>query len=157
VRYFNAYGPGQRPAYVVSRTVHRALNGRPLLVYDGGRQTRCFTYVADAVAGTVLAADRAEAVGQAFNLGSTQETTVAEIVNLVAKLTGYDGPIVPIDTGAALGTAYEDLPRRVPRTDKARTLLGWEPTVSLRDGLTRTVEWAAAHPGWLALPDQGAG
>jgi UDP-glucose 4-epimerase len=157
VRYFNAYGPGQRPAYVVSRTVHRALNGRPLLVYDGGRQTRCFTYVADAVAGTMLAADRAEAVGQAFNLGSTQETTVAEIVDLVAKLTGYDGPIVPIDTGAALGSAYEDLPRRVPRTSKARALLGWEPTVSLRDGLARTVEWAAANPWWLALPDQGAG
>jgi nucleoside-diphosphate-sugar epimerase len=55
VRYFNVYGPRQRPAYVVSRSVHRALNGRPLVIYDEGRQTRCFTFVQDAVEGTLLA------------------------------------------------------------------------------------------------------
>ncbi|MEO6702512.1 MAG: NAD-dependent epimerase/dehydratase family protein, partial [Jatrophihabitantaceae bacterium] len=90
VRYFNVYGPGQRPAYVVSRSVHRALNGHPPVIYDQGRQTRCFTYVADAVEGTLRAAAAIESEGQAFNLGSMQETTVGEVVGLVSKLTGLD-------------------------------------------------------------------
>lgn len=155
VRYFNVYGPGQRPAYLVSRSVHRALNGRPPVVYDQGRQTRCFTYVSDAVEGTVLAADRPEAVGNAFNIGSTQESTIREVVALVAELTGY-GETVPVDTAQALGPAYEDLQRRVPHTGKAQRLLGWKCTVPLRDGLVRTIEWARANPWWLALPDSGA-
>ncbi|GAT67118.1 epimerase [Planomonospora sphaerica] len=155
VRYFNVYGPRQRPAYIVSRSVHRALNGLPPVVYDRGRQSRCFTYVADAVEGTLLAAARPEAVGRAFNLGSTRETSVAEVVALIAELTGA-GPALPVDTAERLGPAYEDLPRRVPDTARARTLLGWECVTPLRDGLVETIEWARANPWWLALPDSGA-
>ena len=55
VRYFNVYGPRQAPIYVISRAVHRVLNGEPPILYDGGSQTRCFTYVDDAVEGTVAA------------------------------------------------------------------------------------------------------
>ena len=88
VRYFNVYGPRQRPAFVISRSVHRALNGIPPVVYDGGAQTRCFTYVDDAVDGTVRAAAKPGAAGDVFNIGSTTEITVAEAVGLIAELTG---------------------------------------------------------------------
>ncbi|WP_326695944.1 NAD-dependent epimerase/dehydratase family protein [Streptomyces sp. NBC_01754] len=156
VRYFNVYGPRQRPAYVVSRSVHRALNGRPLVVYDGGRQTRCFTFVDDAVTGTIRAADEPAASGEVFNIGSMAETSVGTVVGLVAELTGTTS-VVDVDTTAALGESYEDLGRRVPDNAKAARVLGWRPETSLRDGLVRTIEWARASDWWLALPDSGAG
>jgi nucleoside-diphosphate-sugar epimerase len=156
VRYFNVYGPGQRPAYVVSRSIHRALNGHPPVVYDHGGQTRCFTYVADAVRGTMLAGSSDAANGKAFNLGSTRESTVGEVIELVTKLTGLGDPALEVDTSAALGPAYQDLARRVPDTTRAREVLGWTCETDLADGLAMTIDWARAHPGWLALPDTGA-
>ncbi|MBY8875618.1 NAD-dependent epimerase/dehydratase family protein [Micromonospora sp. PLK6-60] len=155
VRYFNVYGPRQRPAYVVSRSVHRALNGRPVVVYDQGRQTRCFTYIDDAVAGTLAAATVPAAVGESFNIGSMVENTVGELVELVGEFTGSTA-VAPVDTQASLGSRYEDLPRRIPDTTKARTLLDWKCEVPLRTGLERTVRWARENPWWLALPDTGA-
>lgn len=155
VRYFNVYGPHQRPAYVVSRSVHRALNGRPLVVYDQGRQTRCFTFVDDAVAGTIRAADEAAATGEVFNIGSMVETTVGSAVRLVAELTGT-ASVVDVDTATVLGKTYEDLRRRVPDNAKAGRILGWRPETPLRDGLIKTIEWARASDWWLALPDSGA-
>jgi dTDP-alpha-D-glucuronic acid decarboxylase len=156
VRYFNVYGPRQRPAYAVSRSVHRALNGLPPIVYDQGGQTRCFTYVADIVEGTVLAGDNPTATGEVFNLGSMHETTIAEATRLIVELSGLNTPAVGVDTARTLGPAYEDLPRRIPDSTKARKLLGWTADTPLRDGLRRTIEWARANPWWLALPDSGA-
>jgi UDP-glucose 4-epimerase len=156
VRYFNAYGPRQRPGFVVSRSVHRALNGQPLVVYDDGKQTRCFTYVADAIEGTLLAASSQAATGQAFNIGSMVETTIGEVVELVAELTGADVEITSVDTSAKLGRSYQDLQRRIPDNNKARTLLGWTCGTSLRDGLMRTIEWARENQWWLTQPDSGA-
>lgn len=155
VRYFNVYGPRQRPAYVVSRSVHRALNGKPLVVYDKGRQTRCFTFIDDAVEGTLRAAEHPGAVGEAFNIGSMVETTVGEVVRLIGELTGI-GSIVDVDTAEKLGASYEDLMRRVPDNAKAGRILGWRPETSLRDGLIKTIEWARASDWWLNLSDNGA-
>lgn len=155
VRYFNVYGPHQRPAYVVSRSIHRALNGRQMVVYDAGRQTRCFTYIDDAVDGTILAGTSPAADGESFNLGSSTETTIAEVVRLIGELTG--APVAPsqVDTATRLGPKYEDLDRRVPDTAKARRVLGWTPETSLRDGLERTIDWARRTPSWLGLADSG--
>ncbi|TDC40381.1 NAD-dependent epimerase/dehydratase family protein [Micromonospora sp. 15K316] len=156
VRYFNVYGPRQRPAYVISRSVHRALNGRPPIVYDDGHQTRSFTYVADAVEGTILAGASEQTVGEAINLGSMRETSVAEAVTLVNAVAGADGGATKVDTAEQLGAGYQDLRRRVPDASRARLLLGWSAETELREGLTRTVAWARANPWWLALSDSGA-
>ena len=156
VRYFNVYGPRQRPAFVISRTVHRALNGIPPVVYDGGAQTRCFTYIDDAVDGTMRAADSPAATGEVFNIGSGTETTVAEAIELIAELTGFGPGVTPVDTAEQLSASYEDLPRRVPDTAKARALLGWTCGTPLRAGLAKTIGWAIDSPWWLALPDSGA-
>ncbi|WP_036553848.1 NAD(P)-dependent oxidoreductase [Nocardiopsis sp. CNT312] len=156
VRYFNAFGPGQRPAYLVSRLVHRALNGRPLTVYDKGHQTRCLTYVGDAVEATVLAGTAGSAVGEAFNVGSRHESTVAEVAELIGALVEGDVPVLHVDTGTSLGASYEDLGRRIPDTGKALRLLGWECRTPLREGLAKTIAWARSTPSWLALRDTGA-
>jgi dTDP-alpha-D-glucuronic acid decarboxylase len=155
VRYFNVYGPRQRPAYAISRSVHRALNGRALVVYDQGKQTRSFTFVDDAVAGTLLAARSPDAVGEIFNLGNMVETTVGEVVELVAKLTGSSS-IVEVDTRERLGSSYEDLMRRVPDSTKARDVLNWRCETQLEDGLAKTIDWARANQWWLDLADSGA-
>jgi nucleoside-diphosphate-sugar epimerase len=156
VRYFNVYGPRQRPAFVVSRSVHRALNGRPLVQYDDGAQTRCFTYVEDVVRATVVAAANPKADGECFNVGSSVETTVGQVISLVAELAGGSTEIVPISTKDRIGARYQDLSRRVPETTKIRDVLGWWCGTQLRDGLARTIEWARANPWWLARPDEGS-
>jgi len=156
VRYFNAYGPRQRPGFVVSRSVHRALNGKPVVVYDDGLQTRCFTFIDDAIAGTLLAADDPASVGEAFNIGSMTETTIGDAAELIVKLAGPETELHHVDTGVRLGQSYEDLSRRIPDNTKARTILGWTCETSLEDGLARTIEWARQSKWWLALQDSGA-
>ncbi|HEY0454028.1 NAD-dependent epimerase/dehydratase family protein [Actinophytocola sp.] len=156
VRYFNAYGPRQRPGFVVSRSIHRALNGKPVVVYDEGRQTRCFTFIEDAIEGTIKAADSTVANGEAFNIGSMVETTIGDAARLIAKLAGPDVELSDVDTGKALGKSYEDLARRVPDNSKAGRLLGWSPGTTLEDGLAKTIEWARQSDWWLAMPDSGA-
>ncbi|MFD9737231.1 NAD-dependent epimerase/dehydratase family protein [Umezawaea sp. NPDC059074] len=162
LRYFNVYGPRQRPAYVLSRALHRALLGLPPLIYDDGTQTRCFTFVDDAVAGTVLAGRDDASDGRCFNIGSDVETSVAEAVRLVARLAGADRTLT-VPARATLGAAYEDIPRRVPDTSRARDVLGWLCAVPLEEGVRRTVEWARRNRWWVdqavadgALPAEGA-
>lgn len=150
VRYFNVYGPWQRPAYVVSRSIHRALRGRAPELYDSGRQTRCFTYVDDAVSATIQAANSGKAAGECFNIGSSMEITVAEVISLICELTGVPMP-APVDTASRLGCRYQDISRRVPDVSKARDLLGIACLTPLRQGLSRTIEWARQTPAWLSL------
>jgi dTDP-alpha-D-glucuronic acid decarboxylase len=154
VRYFNVYGPRQSPIFVVSQTVHRILNERQPLLYDSGGQTRCFTYVDDAIAGTLLAADSAEAVGEAFNIGSMTETTVGEVVDLAIKIANVDSVSGPehVDTAAQYGGRYEDIPRRMPDSTKAQRELGWRLRVDVEEGIRRTIDWARANPWYLTGP-----
>jgi nucleoside-diphosphate-sugar epimerase len=152
VRYFNAYGPRQAPIYVVSQSVHRVLNGEPPLVYDDGRQTRCFTYVGDAIDGTVRAARHPEAVGEAFNIGSPIESTVREVIDAVLAEAGSDLEPRGLESTTHYGETYEDIPRRIPGVAKADRILGWRVTTDLPSGIRRTIDWARAHPAWLATP-----
>lgn len=151
VRFFNAYGPRQAPIFVVSRAIHRALHGLPPVVYDGGAQTRCFTFVADAIEGTVAAARTPGAAGEVFNLGNTTEISVAEATRIVLDEVGLDVEPEDFSTGRGFGDRYQDIDRRVPSAAKARDLLGWEAHTDLRSGVRATVEWARGHPAWLAM------
>ncbi|MEI8083910.1 MAG: GDP-mannose 4,6-dehydratase, partial [Actinomycetes bacterium] len=151
VRYFNVYGPRQTPIFVVSQSIHRILNGRAPLLYDSGDQTRCFTYVDDAVAGTLLAADSAAAIGEAFNIGSMTETSMRDVVDLAIKIASVDAvsEAEVVDTAAQFGGRYEDIPRRIPDSTKAQRELGWRLRVDVQEGIRRTVEWARANPWYL--------
>ncbi|MDP9452365.1 MAG: SDR family oxidoreductase [Actinomycetota bacterium] len=137
-RIFNTFGERMRPGdgRVVSNFLVQALRGEPLTVYGEGEQTRSFCYVADQVAGLLTLLD-ADHVGP-VNVGNPEEHTVAELARIVLEVTGSSSSLVfaplPVD----------DPSQRRPDITLARQLLGWEPTVALRDGLTRTARWLAA-------------
>ncbi|WP_019030512.1 NAD-dependent epimerase/dehydratase family protein [Salinispora arenicola] len=157
LRYFNVYGPRQRPAYVLSRSIVRMLRGEPAVVYDDGRQTRCFTWVDEAVEATLSAAGLPRAVGECFNIGSGVETTIGEAIRMVGSVAGAPGPALTVPTGAGPGAHYQDIPRRLPDCGKAAALLGWRARMPLLEGLGRTVEWARRNPWWTAQADDGLG
>jgi UDP-glucose 4-epimerase len=144
VRYFNAYGPrldARGYGSVIARFITQALRGEPLEVYDDGEQTRCFTYVADTVEGTIRAATVREAAGQVFNIGSNRETSVNELARLIRRLTGSHSEVVHVPYASAYGPNFEETRRRVPDVTQAREVLGFETQVSLEEGLRRTLEW----------------
>jgi UDP-glucose 4-epimerase len=144
VRYFNSYGPRVNEAgygSVIANFVRQALTGQPLTVHGSGEQTRCFTYVEDTVRGTLLAGERPEALGEAFNIGNEEEITILELAHLVRELCNSNSDIVCIPYRDYYGQSYEDTPRRRPDLTKSRTVLGYHPQVSLRDGLRRTIAW----------------
>ncbi len=144
VRYFNAYGPRLDPrgyGSVIAMFVTQALARQPLTVHGQGRQTRCFTYVQDTVQGTALAAQRPEALGQAFNIGHSGEISILELAKLVQRLTRSDAGIILTPYEHVYGAGFEDTERRVPNIGKARDLLGFCAEVTLEQGLQRTIAW----------------
>jgi UDP-glucose 4-epimerase len=112
-----------------------------MTIYDDGVQTRCFTYVADTIEGTMKAATVQEAVGQVFNIGSDRETSINELAQLIQKLTGSTSEIVHMPYETAYGPSFEETRRRVPNASRAREVLGFEASTSLEDGLQRTLDW----------------
>jgi UDP-glucuronate decarboxylase len=143
LRVFNTFGPRIRPGNlygrVIPRFIDQALHGDPLTVFGDGTQTRSFTYVTDMVEGLLMAAWVAEASGEVINLGSHVETRIVDLARMVLGLTGSESEIefhpLPVD----------DPKRRCPNVGKAKRLLGWEPKVSLEDGLKRTISWFSSR------------
>jgi len=151
-RPFNIYGPRQRPAFVVPITIHRILQGLPPVIYGDGKQTRCFTFVADLIDGLLRCLDAPAAVGQTFNLGNPKERTIDETMRLILSACG--SPLEPThaDPVSVFGPGFEEIPRRVPEVSKARRLLEWTPRTELPEGLAATVAWARSHPEWGRRP-----
>ncbi|MFZ5595907.1 MAG: NAD-dependent epimerase/dehydratase family protein [Bacillota bacterium] len=141
-RYFNLYGPRQRADLLIPAQIRRALAGEEMLVYDGGNQTRCFTFIDDAVLGTLAAAFTPAAAGSAFNIGSMVETTVGDVTRLVGEIAGGGRyRIKGIQTEDLYGGCYQDIPRRAPDAGRAEEILNWRATTILREGLKKTVDW----------------
>ncbi len=138
-RIFNTYGPRMRldDGRVVPNFVRQALQGDPLTVYDGGRRTRSFCYVSDLVAGLVslLMSDEVEPV----NLGNPDEMTILEFAHKVLAATDSQSEILFVHPEDE--RTKDDPMVRQPDISRARQVLGWEPVVSLEEGLARTVEW----------------
>lgn len=149
IRFFNVYGPRQNPIFVVSQSVYKVLNNQRPLLYDGGMMTRCFTYVDDAVRGTIMAATSPKGIGEIFNIGNDKETTMKEAVELVIKHSGKNIEWEALDTRKHYGKVYEDIGRRVPSVKKAKDILGWQVEIPHSEGIRRTVEWAKENPWWL--------
>ncbi|MEA3218742.1 MAG: UDP-glucose 4-epimerase [Acidimicrobiia bacterium] len=144
VRYFNSYGPRIHPGgygSVVASFLGRAVAGEPLVVYGDGTQSRCFTYVDDTVSGTFLAGTRKEAIATVVNLGNPVETTINELAERVLTLVGSDAGIRYVGYEQFYGRSFADTKRRVPDVSRARELLGWQTSVDLEEGLSRTLEW----------------
>ena len=137
VRIFNTYGPNM-DAYdgrVVSTFVRQALKGESFTIFGDGTQTRSFCYIDDLVRG-IMAMGASSNKGP-INLGNPNENTLLELASMVTKVVGGPGEIV-----------YRELPqddpkRRKPDIFRARSVLGWEPKVSLEEGIRRTADWMA--------------
>ena len=140
VRIFNTYGPRMRAhdGRAIPTFVRQALAGEPLTVFGDGSQTRSFCYVDDLIRGLYLLATSEEHLP--VNLGNPDEFTLMELANAVLKLTGSQSPIVfealPVD----------DPQVRQPDITRARQVLGWEPEVSLEDGLGRLLAAVSRSP-----------
>jgi UDP-glucose 4-epimerase len=145
VRYFNVYGPRLDKVDVgrlFTIFMGQLLRGADLTVIGDGAQTRCFTYVTDAVAATVAAGLNRAADGQVINIGVDHETSVLEFAKLMIELYGPGKSRVKfVSQEQVYGNSYEDIPRRVPDNSKMRTLLGVEPKISLREGTRLAMEW----------------
>ena len=137
VRLFNTYGPRMHPhdGRVVSNFIVSALQDRPLPVYGDGSQTRSFCYVDDLIDGLVAMMNSPEDVIGPINLGNPGEFTIAELAELVLQQ-------IPSTAGIEhLPLPTDDPIRRQPDITRAKETLGWQPTIPLSDGLTRTIEY----------------
>ena len=137
VRIFNTYGPNMAPndGRVVSNFIIQALKGERITVYGDGRQTRCFCYVDDMVEALIRMMNNSKGFAGPVNLGNPVEMTVAELAEKIIRLT---------DSSSSL--EYRELPqddptRRKPDISLAKKMLGWEPKVSLEDGLKETISY----------------
>jgi UDP-glucose 4-epimerase len=145
-RLFNTVGPRQSGRYgmVIPRFVSAALDGQPLPVHGDGQQSRSFLHVHDAVAGILALADCPAAVGQVFNIGSSEEITVHALADRVLEhvtAIGMDGgEIALVPYAEAYAEGFEDIRRRVADTTKINALVGWRPRHSLDDILSDVIK-----------------
>lgn len=147
-RLFNTIGPRQTGRYgmVVPRFVDQALTGARLTVYGDGQQSRCFCDIQDVLAAIIGLAESDEAVGEVFNIGSTEELKVIDLAKRVLEIAGRESHdqdpehflrFVPYEE--AYETEFEDLLRRVPDISKIKNTIGWEPKIPLEDSLRKIV------------------
>ncbi len=140
-RIFNSYGPRLREdglyGRALSRFILQALTNQPITCYGDGKQTRSFCYITDTVTGLILLTANAKAKGEVVNIGNVKEVTILELAQKIKTVTKTKSEIqfhpLPKD----------DPKRRCPDTRKLESLVCWGPSVSLGDGLERTVKWFA--------------
>ncbi len=134
-RLFNTVGPRQTGQYgmVVPRFVDAALRNEPIEVHGDGTQSRCFGHVTDVVDGLTAALESQACFGQVINIGSDAEVTINELAEKAISLTGSTSTVRYVPYEEAYGEGFEDMQRRVPSLEKAKRLLGYQPTRSLVD------------------------
>ncbi len=141
VRYFTVYGPAGRPDMSIFRFIYKIKKGEPIEIYGDGTQSRDFTYVDDIAEGTVRAL---KPLGyEIINLGGNHPYKLLEVVELIEKYLGRKAEIVFKEFHKAdLKATWADI-------TKAKNLLGWEPKISLEEGIKRTVEWFEENWDWV--------
>ena len=144
LRYFNIFGPRQNPnspySAVIPRFISAGLNGHPPTINGDGEQSRDFTYVENAVHANLLACHAGSAAGTIFNIGCGEQTSINQLAALIGELMELD--IKPVYAPPRVGDV------RHSRADirKAQRLLGYQPCVSLKAGLRKTIDWFRHNP-----------
>ena len=147
VRLFNTVGPRQTGRYgmVIPRFIEQALLGEALTVFGDGNQSRCFLHVQDAVEAIISLANCPEAIGEVFNIGSTEEVTIHDLARMILAITGRSNSamhphidnqqlvFIPYDQAYSVG--FEDMKKRVPDVTKIRAYTGWSAKMRLEDTL----------------------
>jgi len=135
VRLFNTVGPRQTGQYgmVVPRFVHAAMKNESIEVHGDGSQSRCFGHVLDVIEGLTKMLEDPNCFGQVLNLGSDEEVTIKQLAERAIELTGSKSELRYVPYDVAYGDGFEDMQRRVPSLEKARRLIGYQPTRTLND------------------------
>ena len=139
-RIFNTYGPRMHPqdGRVVSNFIMQALAGEPITIYGDGSQTRSFCFVDDLIEGLIRLMETPDEVTGPMNIGNPVEMTIKELAEAVIELTGSSSKLVH------KALPQDDPIQRQPDIGFARSALGWEPQVTLRDGLSKTISYFRA-------------
>jgi len=137
LRYFTVYGPRQRPDMAICRWVKAILRGDPITIYGDGSQTRDFTYVMDAVEGTVKAGLAGGIEGEVFNIGSGVRVSINDLVKMLIEICGVDDVKIKHEPPKA-----GDVKDTHASIAKASRLLGYRPKVDIREGLKLFVSWS---------------
>ncbi|MGB3695513.1 MAG: NAD-dependent epimerase/dehydratase family protein [Spirulinaceae cyanobacterium] len=135
LRYFTVYGPRQRPDMAFHKFLKAVLADEAIPIYGDGQQTRDFTFISDAIAANLAAAEAPEAVGEVFNVGGGSRVVLADVLNTMEQIVGK--PIERNHIAKAMGDARHTS----ADVSKAKKLLGYNPQVSLSEGLAREWEW----------------
>jgi len=143
VRLFNTIGARQTGEYgmVVPTLVKQALLGHPLTVFGDGSQSRCFANVKDVVGAMISLAERPQAVGQAYNIGTNEVVTINDLARKIKELCGSKSEIQYIPYEKAFETGFEDMYRRVPDLTKVREAIGYEPKIALEQSIREIIEY----------------
>lgn len=141
IRLFNTVGPRQTGQYgmVVPNFIKAALQNQPIPIHGDGSQSRCFGHVLDVVEGLAKAIETPDCFGQVMNLGNSEEVTIKELAERVVAATGSTSKIDYIPYEVAYGEGFEDMQRRVPNLEKAKRLIGYQPTRTLDNIITDVV------------------
>jgi len=133
VRFFNTVGPRQVGHYgmVVPRFIEAALKNQPLSIYGSGEQIRCFCHISDVIRALLLVIDSDQAVGEVFNIGNNQQSSINQLADRVISLLGSKSKIDRISYKDAYPQGFEDMQRRVPDISKIKRVLGWSPQLDL--------------------------
>lgn len=142
VRLFNTVGPRQTGQYgmVIPRFVSQALKNEPITIYGDGTQSRCFGHVADIIGGISGLMNHTDSVGQVFNIGNDEETSILQLAQRVLDLTGSKSELKIIPFSEAYPAGFEDMQRRIPDLTKIRNTIGYEPTRNLDAILTDVIQ-----------------
>ncbi|HOJ18162.1 MAG TPA: NAD-dependent epimerase/dehydratase family protein [Ignavibacteriaceae bacterium] len=139
VRYSNVYGYGQSPRNpycgVLGKFVHNALTGAPLKVFGDGEQTRDYTFIEDALTATILAAVHPKGLGETYNIGTSVETSVNKLVDLIGAM-GISSSVEYVPE-----RDIDNIRRRVISVSKIQKELGWYPGYNINKGLDETIKW----------------
>lgn len=139
VRYSNVYGYGQTPKNpycgVLGKFVHNALDNKPLVIFGDGEQTRDYTFITDAIEATILAAIHPMAVGEVFNIGTSTETSVNKLAEIIEEI------IPEISINYLSERDIDNVRRRSIDIEKIHQKLGWTPKINIRSGISKTIEW----------------
>jgi UDP-glucose 4-epimerase len=142
-RLFNTVGPRQTGRYgmVIPNFVTQALQDKEITVYGDGSQSRCFTHVSDVIGALMKIVEHTDAVGEVYNIGSTQEITILQLAEKIKELTGSKSNIVFVPYDQAYEEGFEDMMRRVPDISKINRLIGYEPKIPLDETLKSVIDY----------------
>ncbi|MBN2029696.1 GDP-mannose 4,6-dehydratase [bacterium] len=133
VRFFNTVGPRQTGRYgmVIPRMINQALMKKPLTVFGTGKQKRCFCHVSDTIGALIKLTQTEAAIGNIYNIGSTEEITIEDLAHKIKRLTHSNSELKYISYDEAYETGFEDIMRRIPSIDRIHQLIGFKPKINL--------------------------